>query len=63
MATQATRAHALRELFLIREQLQLLKEQCEPLSYSLAQQLNICLHSVRTAEGEFARNYIPEGER
>jgi len=63
MKTQATRAHALRELFLIREQLQRLKEQCEPLSYSLAQQLNICLHSVRTAEGEFGRNYIPEGKR
>ena len=63
MKTQATRAHALRELFLIREQLQRLKEQCEPLSYSLAQQLNICLHSVRTAEGEFGRNYIPEVEQ
>lgn len=63
MAKQATRAHVLRELFLIREQLQRLKEQCEPLSYSLAQQLNICLHSVRTAEGEFGQNYIPEGER
>ena len=60
MTRQATRAHALRELFLIREQLQRLKEQCEPLSYSLAQQLNICLHSVRTAEGEFTRNYMPE---
>ena len=63
MTRQATRAHALRELFLIREQLQILKEQCEPLSYPLAQQLNICLHSLRTAEGEFGRNYIPEGER
>ena len=63
MTRQATRAHALRELFLIREQLQKLKEQCEPLSYSLAQQLNICLHSVRTAEGEFGRNYIPEVEQ
>ena len=63
MTKQATRAHALRELFLVREQLQRLKEQCEPLSYSLAQQLNICLHSVRTAEGEFSRNYIPEVER
>ena len=63
MTTRATRAHALRELFLIREQLQRLKEQCEPLTYPLAQQLNICLHSVRTAEGEFTRNYIPEGER
>lgn len=60
MKTQATRAHALRELFLIREQLQRLKEQCEPLSYSLAHQLNICLHSLRTAEGEFQRNYMPE---
>ena len=63
MKTQATRAHALRELFLIREQIQQLKEQCEPLSYGLAQQLNICLHSVRTAESEFGRNYMPEGER
>ena len=63
MTKQATRAHALRELFLIREQLQRLKEQCEPLSYGLAQQLNICLHSVRTAEGEFTRNYMPEVER
>ena len=63
MTRRATRAHALRELFLIREQLQRLKEQCEPLSYGLAQQLNICLHSVRTAEGEFSRNYIPEGKR
>ena len=63
MTRQATRAHVLRELFLVREQLQRLKEQCEPLSYPLAQQLNICLHSVRTAEGEFARNYIPEVER
>ena len=63
MTRQATRAHALRELFLIREQLQRLKEQCEPLSYGLAQQLNICLHSVRTAEGDFGRNYIPEVER
>lgn len=63
MKTQATRAHALRELFLIREQIQRLKERCEPLSYGLAQQLNICLHSVRTAEGEFGRNYMPKGER
>ena len=63
MTRQATRAHALRELFLIREQLQKLKEQCEPLSYGLAQQLNICLHSVRTAEGEFGRNYTPEVEQ
>ena len=63
MAKQATRSYALRELFLIREQLQILKEQCEPLPYGLAQQLNICLHSVRTAEGDFARNYIPEVER
>ena len=63
MKTQATRAHALRELFLVREQIQRLKEQCEPLPYGLAQQLNICLHSVRTAEGEFGRNYIPEVER
>lgn len=63
MTRQATQAHALRELFLIREQLQRLKEQCEPLSYSLAQQLNICLHSVRTAEGEFGRNYMPEVDR
>ena len=63
MTRQATRAHALRELFLIREQLQRLKEQCEPLSYGLAQQINICLHSVRTAEGEFGRNYIPEETR
>ena len=63
MTRQATRAHALRELFLVREQLQRLKEQCEPLNYPLAQQLNICLHSVRTAEGEFGQNYIPEVER
>ena len=63
MTRQATRAHALRELFLIREQLQRLKEQCEPLTYPLAQQLNICLHSVRTAESEFGRHYIPEVEQ
>ena len=63
MTRQATRAHVLRELFLIREQIQRLKEQCEPLTYPLAQQLNICLHSVRTAEGEFGRNYIPEETR
>ena len=63
MARQATRSYALRELFLIREQLQVLKEQCEPLPYGLAQQLNICLHSVRTAEGEFTRNYMPEETR
>ena len=63
MARQATRAMALRELFLIREQIQRLKEQCEPLPYGLAQQLNICLHSVRTAEGEFTRNYMPEDAR
>ena len=63
MAKQATRARAVRELFLIREQLQRLKEQCEPLPYGLAQQLNICLHSVRTAEGEFTRNYMPEDAR
>ena len=60
MARQATRAMALRELFLIREQLQRLKEQCEPLPFGLAQHLNVCLHSVRTAEGEFTRNYMPE---
>lgn len=60
MAKQATRAHALRELFLIREQLQRLKEQCEPLSYGLAQQLNICLHSLRTAELDFSRHYRSE---
>ena len=63
MARQATRSYALRELFLIREQLQRLKEQCEPLPYGLTQQLNICLHSVRTAEGEFTRNYMPEETR
>ena len=63
MGKQIPRALVLRELFLIREQLQRLKEQCEPLPYGLAQQLNICLHSVRTAEGEFTRNYIPEGEQ
>ena len=63
MGTQIPRPLALRELFLIREQLQRLKEQCEPLGYGLAQQLNICLHSVRTAEGEFTRNYMPEDAR
>ena len=63
MGKQISRALVLRELFLIREQLQRLKEQCEPLPYGLAQQLNICLHSVRTAEGEFTRNYMPEETR
>ena len=57
MAKQITRAEALREIVAIRERLQVLKEQMEPLPYALAQQVNICLHSLRTFEDQARRHY------
>ena len=58
MATkQIQRAEALREIVTIRERLQTLKEHMEPLSFALAQQLNICLHSLRTFEDQTRQHY------
>lgn len=54
---QIKRAEALREIGAIRERLQVLKEQMEPLPYGLAQQVNICLHSLRTFEDQVRRHY------
>ncbi len=54
---QITRAEALRDIGSIRDRLLTLKEHMEPLSYGLAQQLNICLHSLRTFEDQTRRHY------
>ena len=50
MTKQIARAEALRDIGSIRDRLLTLKEHMEPMSYGLAQQLNICLHSLRTFE-------------
>lgn len=58
MATkQIQRAEALRDIASIRDRLITLKEHMEPLPYALAQQLNICLHSLHLFEGEVSRHY------
>ena len=54
---QIQRAEALREIVAIRERLQTLKEHMEPLPFGLAQQVNICLHSLRTFEDQVKRHY------
>ena len=57
MAKQITRAEALRDIGAIRDRLVTLKEHMEPMSYALAQQINICLHSLRTLEDQTRRHY------
>ena len=54
---QIQRAEALREIVAIRERLQTLKDQMEPLSFGLAQDANICPHSLRTFESQARRHY------
>ena len=54
---QIERAEALRDIMSIRDRLITLKEHMEPLSFALAQQLNICLHSLRTFEDQTKRHY------
>ena len=54
---QITRAEALRDIASIRDRLLTLKEHMEPLPYALAQQVNICLHSLRTLEDQVRRHY------
>jgi len=54
---QITRAEALRDIASIRDRLLTLKEHMEPLPYALAQQVNICLHSLRTFEDQVRRHY------
>jgi hypothetical protein len=62
MAKQITQAEALRDIGAIRDRLLTLKEHMEPLSYGLAQQLNICLHSLRTFEDQVRRHYRHDEE-
>ena len=59
---QITRAEALRDIGAIRDRLLTLKEHMEPLPYGLAQQLNICLHSLRTFEDQVRRHYRHDEE-
>lgn len=54
---QIQQAEALREIFAIRYRLITLKEHMEPLPYGLAQDVNICLHSLRTFEDQVKRHY------
>lgn len=54
---QIRRAEALREIQEIRERLQTLKEQMEPLPYGLAHQVNICLHSLHVFEDQVQWHY------
>ena len=58
---QIQRAKALREIVEIRGRLQTLKEQMEPLPYGLAEQVNICLHSLRILRIKW--NAITDGMR
>ena len=58
MATkQITRAEALQHIASLRERVLTLKEHMEPLPYGLAQQVNICLHSLHLFEGQVERHY------
>ena len=57
MKKQIQRAEALRDIASIRDRLITLKEHMEPLSFALAQQVNICLHSLRTFEDQTRRHY------
>ena len=59
---QITRAEALRDIASIRDRLLTLKEHMEPLPYGLAQQVNICLHSLRTLEDQTRRHYRHDEE-
>lgn len=54
---QIQRSEALRDIMSIRDRLITLKEHMEPLPFALAQQLNICLHSLRTFEDQTKRHY------
>ena len=54
---QIKRAEAVREIGAIRERLQTLKEQMEPMSYALAEDLNISLHRLRIFEDQTRRHY------
>ena len=54
---QIQRSEALRDIASIRDRLITLKEHMEPLPFALAQQLNICLHSLRTFEDQTKRHY------
>ena len=54
---QIQRAEALREIGAIRERLQVLKEQMEPLPYGLAQDANSCLQSLRIFEYQTRQHY------
>ena len=54
---QIKRSEALRDIASIRDRLITLKEHMEPLPFALAQQLNICLHSLRTFEDQTKRHY------
>ena len=59
---QITQAEALRDIGSIRDRLLTLKEHMEPLPYGLAQQVNICLHSLRTFEDQTRRHYRHDEE-
>jgi len=59
---QITRAEAMRDIASIRDRLITLKEHMEPLPYALAQQVNICLHSLRTFEDQVRRHYRHDEE-
>ena len=62
MKKQIQRAEALRDIASIRDRVLTLKEHMEPLPYALAQQLNICLHSLRTLEDQVRRHYRHDQE-
>lgn len=57
MTKQIKRAEALREIASIRERLQTVKEQMEPLPYGLAQDASSCLQSLRIFEYQTRRHY------
>lgn len=54
---QIQRAEALREIVAIRDRLQVLKEHMETLPFSLAQEVNICPHSLRALGSQVKRHY------
>ena len=54
---QITRAEALRDIASIRDRLITLKEHMEPMSYALAEGLNMSLHSLRIFEDQTQRHY------
>ena len=62
MTKQIARAEALRDIGSIRDRVLTLKEHMEPLPYALAQQLNICMHSLRTFEDQVRRHYRHDEE-